>query len=720
MNPGEPIVLPRGGALFETRTGCIQYGAVPETIKDTMAMSCGVPAIYVIPPRMFDTGRGIALAELEFPAYYNFFLKRCRIRVVCRREQRAIFERVFGESLFGPDSLDPEEFAGSHREELPDLQAELAYFRRNPLRGGAPLQLEDLVEFVEFDPAGRAELGDGVSITAEDDGGICILEAGIVRWRWKGGPPLPPPRVPESGVLKAFRGPLLGVSVLGSGHGFDPGNRTSGFVVWVESEGVMVDPPVDWADWFAGFDIHPKQIDTLILTHCHADHDAGTLQKIMAEGRITIYATPTVMRSFVRKYAALTGLTAETFRDLFDWVPVKTGEPTFIHGARVEFRYSLHSIPCTGFEMSLRNRSLVYPSDTMNVPERIRQLHADGVLSSWRRDSLLAFPWHHTLVIHEAGIPPIHTPIETLASLSEDVKKRLLLVHTGSRSVPEGSNLSVAPTGLERTVDLAPERLEFQEALRWLDAMSRVEILAGLSVSRGCEFLRMARLVRFEQGEVFIREGRRGDDFYILLSGQAEVRVEDRRLKVYSAYDYLGETALVLDQPRTADVAALTPIEALALGRHAFLHLIRGTGLEQKLAGLARQRERASWELLGRHRILGSLTTNQKNQLELCMSPLSLEAGAVLGERPVLVEHGTLELVTASEQPACELGAGELALDPAAVMRGGPWSVGFRARSRVRGYVLEPGDFRGFLRNNPGVYLQLLDLSAGWGRPVTQ
>jgi CRP-like cAMP-binding protein len=230
----------------------------------------------------------------------------------------------------------------------------------------------------------------------------------------------------------------------------------------------------------------------------------------------------------------------------------------------------------------------------------------------------------------------------------------------------------------------------------------------------------MVRLVRFERGETFLRSGRRGDDFFILLSGQAEVRVDGRRLKVYSAYDYLGETALVLDRPRTADVTALTAVEALALGRHAFLHLIRGTGLEQRLAGLARQRQRSSWELLGRHPILGSLTPNQKNQLELCMSPLELEAGAGLGERPALVEEGQLELVAASGAAGCRVGVAELALDPAAVMRGTPWGIGFRACSRVTGYVLDRDQFRGFLRNNPGVYLQLLGLAAGWSRPVEQ
>ena len=33
----------------------------------------------------------------------------------------------------------------------------------------------------------------------------------------------------------------------------------------------------------------------LILTHCHADHDAGTFQKILQERKVTVLTTPTIM-----------------------------------------------------------------------------------------------------------------------------------------------------------------------------------------------------------------------------------------------------------------------------------------------------------------------------------------------------------------------------------------------------------------------------------------
>ena len=40
-----------------------------------------------------------------------------------------------------------------------------------------------------------------------------------------------------------FEPPLFGVTTLGSSHGFDAHNSTSGFILWVNKRGIMIDPP---------------------------------------------------------------------------------------------------------------------------------------------------------------------------------------------------------------------------------------------------------------------------------------------------------------------------------------------------------------------------------------------------------------------------------------------------------------------------------------------
>ena len=153
------------------------------------------------------------------------------------------------------------------------------------------------------------------------------------------------------------------MTCLGPSHGFDSTENTSGFILWLNRRGIMIDPPVNTTEWLIDSNVNPKLIDSIILTHCHADHDAGTLQKILEEGKITVYTTSTVMQSFLRKYTALTGVTADYLSQLFEYQSVLIDEPLFIHSARFCFFYSLHSIPTIGFRVEFEGKSLVYSSD---------------------------------------------------------------------------------------------------------------------------------------------------------------------------------------------------------------------------------------------------------------------------------------------------------------------------------------------------------------------
>jgi hypothetical protein len=72
----------------------------------------------------------------------------------------------------------------------------------------------------------------------------------------------------------------------------------------------MVDPPPHSGAILKQEGIPSRLIQGIILTHCHADHDAGTFQKILEEGRITLFTTKIIRDCFVAKYAAISGLEA--------------------------------------------------------------------------------------------------------------------------------------------------------------------------------------------------------------------------------------------------------------------------------------------------------------------------------------------------------------------------------------------------------------------------
>ncbi len=132
QEPNGYIALQRGGYLVDSTVGYIQVGSPPETIKDTMGLEKKTPLIFILPKKFFHVEKGISVAELEFPIYYNFFFRGGkRTNIICTEEQKEQLTIVLQESLMGPADLDlaSEFIEGEKTFGFPDIKAEMAYFR---------------------------------------------------------------------------------------------------------------------------------------------------------------------------------------------------------------------------------------------------------------------------------------------------------------------------------------------------------------------------------------------------------------------------------------------------------------------------------------------------------------------------------------------------------------------------------------------------------------
>ena len=74
----------------------------------------------------------------------------------------------------------------------------------------------------------------------------------------------------------------------------------------------------------------------------------------------------------------------------------------------------------------------------------------------------------------------------------------------------------------------------------------------------------------FPAGRVLCQEGHYGGDFFILLSGAAEVTRGSKRLAAMTPGDFFGEIALVDGGKRTATVTTSEPSRCLVLGPRQF------------------------------------------------------------------------------------------------------------------------------------------------------
>ena len=69
----------------------------------------------------------------------------------------------------------------------------------------------------------------------------------------------------------------------------------------------------------------------------------------------------------------------------------------------------------------------------------------------------------------------------------------------------------------------------------------------------------------FGAGERILRRGLSGMSFYVILDGEASVKVNDEELNRLRSGDFFGEVSTLLGEPLTADVTAETSVRVLEI-----------------------------------------------------------------------------------------------------------------------------------------------------------
>ena len=72
-------------------------------------------------------------------------------------------------------------------------------------------------------------------------------------------------------------------------------------------------------------------------------------------------------------------------------------------------------------------------------------------------------------------------------------------------------------------------------------------------------------------GKVLIREGDRGREFFVVVSGEVEVAAQGTQGRDPRPGSFFGEMALLSHAPRSATVTALTPLDMLVITDRAFV-----------------------------------------------------------------------------------------------------------------------------------------------------
>lgn len=150
----------------------------------------------------------------------------------------------------------------------------------------------------------------------------------------------------------------------------------------------------------------------------------------------------------------------------------------------------------------------------------------------------------------------------------------LALVGLPTALLLSGALLPVSAVAILASLRRAEARLDSHEAEA--QVLRADPLLRLLSLSVVEELAAVIRPVRFEDGEILMREGDPGDQYVIIADGEVVVSQAGHPMHRVGAGRGVGEIALLRKVPRTATVTATGPVEGYSLDCDAFLSAVTG------------------------------------------------------------------------------------------------------------------------------------------------
>jgi putative peptide zinc metalloprotease protein len=315
-------------------------------------------------------------------------------------------------------------------------------------------------------------------------------------------------------------------------------------------------------------------------------------------------------------------------------------------------------------------------------------------------------------------LKPIVRPFWQTPGLLPKVLVGLLV---GAVAIPLGIRFGGVARGYLRTARNAPTAA--RQALRTIRTRDRLRLLEGMSFLTSVPVASLVRLAHAAQvreiaaGAVVVRQGERGDEFFIVAEGNAEVTIresaDDRIAARLTSGDFFGEGALLGTGVRGATVRALTPLKVLVLGQRAFWAELAGpVGWQTRVRSALEERRRLQ--------TLPLFAETSERQLDLLAVRLQVrpyQAGEVLvregepGDAFYIVREGSLEVEVgegSSRRQVNTLKPGEF-FGEIALLKDIPRTATVRAATAGSVWRLERQDFHDLL----GRYLDLEGELAG-------
>ena len=108
-----------------------------------------------------------------------------------------------------------------------------------------------------------------------------------------------------------------------------------------------------------------------------------------------------------------------------------------------------------------------------------------------------------------------------------------------------------------------------------VDVLKRVPLFASCSKHDLEEIGRITDELDLVEGRELIAQGERGQQFFVLLDGSADVHRNGEKINELHEGDFFGELSLISDRATTATVTATSPVRVLVITPQNFRRLMR-------------------------------------------------------------------------------------------------------------------------------------------------
>lgn len=549
--------LLKSSRLIETKTGNVLFGVPSDVLKRINSLGLGIPTVLVEPD--IRNINGISQFAPEFPLYYFLFvggnLFKKRFIILMKDEQSKQEEiKILSQMLIGSD-IQHMTKNGVEEETAKQLRAEMDFMALKN-SDGSIIRIEELIQFITPDDDKGyfiEENGVRLRINRKGDNRFEIIEDDTNKTVFQLEKELELPIPITYQLSKSYIPPAFGLINLGSRSGFDPDGYTTTMIVSINGVMGLLDGSAYVLQQLSHFGLSFEDIKYIFITHTHDDHCNLSPIAVHTMRRIPVITTRDIYESAVSKTISnLENITEDDFKRQFPLIEVKAGydkqeAPIILYGAKIYAHRTIHSIPCIGFTIYIKNKSLFFSGDTLS-PKKIKEFYSKGVISENRAKYLISKLNHnYTRALIDGGGGLIHGNPDEFKP-----RRGLHMVHVDPKSI-ESSLHNLLDAG--QNLELISSK-SINENLLYRVAKILRTLGIGIFDAWFKVFINAGRLVHSQQYEFLALEGEVDESgLFLVLSGEVEVIKDRKVIAKYGQGTFFGELALLEDKKGKRDAA---------------------------------------------------------------------------------------------------------------------------------------------------------------------